>query len=83
MIEYKGYNQYGLRYVTCILCHKPVTEISVETEPPYRYHPDCRPHVIAYKEKQHLDRKVADDVMRIARMKRERNIIKEKRRENT
>lgn len=37
-------------YVTCNLCHKKVPEISKQTEPPYRFHPGCRPEVVAKRE---------------------------------
>ena len=41
---------FDQNYVTCNLCHKQVPEISKMTEPPYRYHPACRPEVIAKRE---------------------------------
>ena len=43
-------DQFNREYVTCLLCHKPVPEISKATAPEYCYHPDCRPEAVARRE---------------------------------
>ena len=49
-------------YVDCNLCHQPVPEISKQTEPAYRFHPDCRPEVIAKREAAKEARRAKSDV---------------------
>jgi len=59
MIEYAPLDQ---PYVKCNLCHKWVPEISKATEPPYRYHPACRPEAIAKREAEKEVRRANKEV---------------------
>ena len=61
MISVDEYYPMGEPYATCNLCHQPVPEISKETEPPYRFHPACRPEVVAKREAAKEARRVSRD----------------------
>ena len=43
-------DEFDQNYVACNLCGELVPEISKQTEPTYRYHPNCRPAAIAKRE---------------------------------
>lgn len=45
-----GYGPLG--YVLCNACGLEVPEISMQTEPKYRLHPNCRPEKISERKKQ-------------------------------
>lgn len=57
----------GDHYVRCNLCHQAVPEISMATESAYRYHPACRPEVVAKREEAQIVKRMEQQGQRRAK----------------